>query len=88
MGYQDVAGFYVAMDDQPLMGILHGRTGRREQFETFNNRQVARIAIFGDGLAFNQLHHKVRDALLSRAPVEQAARCWGDPDWPGSVAHS
>src|SRR5580704_13233042 len=44
MGHQDVARFYVAMDDQPLMSVLHGRTDRHEQFETFSNWQVARIA--------------------------------------------
>src|SRR5580692_963850 len=72
MGDENVAGFYIAMDDQPLMRILHGRADRREEFETFGNWQVARIAIFGDGLAFDQLHYKVRDALFSRAAVEQA----------------
>ena len=81
-------GFYVAMDDQPLMSVLHGRTDRREQFETFSNWQVARIAIFGDGLAFDQLHHKVRDALFSRAAVEQARDVGVIQSWRGSVAHS
>src|SRR5208282_1619915 len=69
---QNVAGLKVAMHDQPLMGILHRRTNALEKFYSSIRSESTFVAIFVDGLAFDELHHKVGMASFRRATVEQA----------------
>jgi hypothetical protein len=75
-GHQNVAGFYVAVDEQVLMRVLHGRTNLNEEFQPLGNRKLVGVAIFVDRQAFDQVHHKVGHTILRRAAIEQPSDVW------------
>ena len=68
--HQHVGGLEVAMDDPLLMGMLHRLADGDEQLQPLAQREVAFIAILGDGDALNQLHHEVGPAGVGGAGVQ------------------
>ena len=54
------------------MGVLHGLADGDEQFEPGPDRQPVAVAVVGDRLAFDQLHHEERLAGLGGAAVVNA----------------
>ena len=69
---QDVAGLQVAVHDEPLVRIGHRRAHLAKQRKAMLDRRCVAGAVGIDGFAFHQLHHEVGQALLGRAPIEQA----------------
>src|ERR1700674_2717871 len=53
------------------MGELYCRTNLKEEFQPVGSREFVSVAIFINGMAFDQLHHKVGHALFRRAAIEQ-----------------
>ena len=69
---QNVAGFNVAVHNQPLVCILHRRTYTLEKIEASGRSQLAFIAIFINGLPSDETHDKVGMTFVRGAAIEQA----------------
>src|SRR5262245_54745575 len=59
-GHQHVGRLEVPVDDPFLMGVLNRLADRDEQFQPLAGREIGLVAIFRNGHAVDQLHHKVR----------------------------
>ena len=59
------------MNNEPLMRIMHGCADLQKQTQALANREVVLVAVLGDRLTFNQLHHEVRHALVAGAAIEK-----------------
>ena len=55
--YQNIAWFYVAMDDEVLMCILHSIAYQAEEFQPLFRREFVVITILIDWFALDILHH-------------------------------
>jgi hypothetical protein len=73
---QDVGRLEVAVDDGLLVGVLHGATDLGEQLETFGGADAAVVAVLGDGLALDQLHHEIGLPRVGRPAVEHLGDVW------------
>ena len=72
LGDQHVARLQVAVDDPLLVGVLHGLADRDEQLQPGPHREPLPVAVVGDRLALDQLHHEERLVGLGGAAVEDA----------------
>ncbi len=70
---QDVRRLEIAMDDQVLVGRMHGGTHAAEERQPFLERQAMPVAVQVDAFAVHVLHDEIRDAVAGRAAIEQAA---------------
>ena len=59
------------MDDEPVVGVLDGPAHVGEQVEPGLDGQPAVVAVGVDGLALDDLHREVGEAVGRRAPVEE-----------------
>src|SRR5262249_29111026 len=69
--HQDVAVLDVAVYDQVAVSVRHGRADFLTQLEALFIRQPASVAVLPDRLAFDVLHHKVRQAFFGRTAVQE-----------------
>ena len=67
---QDVRRLQVAVDDEPLVGVLHRRADVQEELEAALEVEPASGAELGDRRAVDVLHDQVRIANLVDAGVE------------------
>src|SRR5580698_2134804 len=73
---QDVSRFDVPMNDQMLMGKLHGRGNLQENSQPFGNRELEMVAVLGDRPPLDQFHRNVWDSILCCAAIEQSRDIW------------
>src|SRR5687767_12935918 len=60
------------MDDLFLMCVVDGVADRAKQLQAFANAELAIVAVLVERLAaFDELHDKVRKAIVGRAAVKQ-----------------
>ena len=71
-GHQDIAGFDVAMHHQAPVRVFYGPAHRAEKLKALRDGAFAALAILVDARAIHILHHQIRQALRSRAAVQQA----------------
>ena len=69
-GHHHVRGFQIAVNDAPLVGVLHALADLDEQIEPLANRQRVAGAVGRDRLPPDILHNEVRAALRRGARVE------------------
>lgn len=69
---EDVAGFEIAMDDHAFVGVLDGGADLLEELEPGAEGELALLAVFGDGLAFDEFHDEVGEAVFVGAAIEEA----------------
>src|ERR1700730_5538815 len=70
-GHQDVAGFEIAVHNQPLVSELHRRTDLQKKFQPLSRGQVVVVTVVVDRLAFDQFHDKVGNAFFGGAPIKE-----------------
>ena len=70
-GDQDVVGLQVAMDDQILVGVMHGGAHGPHQRDPLGNWQPATFAIHIDRLAIDVLHDQIGRAVGCSSAIEQ-----------------
>ena len=70
-GNQDISRLDVAMNNEVLMRIVHGCADLQKQLQALANREVVLVAVLGNRLTFNQLHHKVRHSCFAGAAIEK-----------------
>ena len=58
------------MNDEILMGVLHGGANDTKELQPRLNRQVVMIAILINRLAFDVLHYEIGQAFFGRAAVK------------------
>ena len=57
------------MNDPFLVGVLHGLADRDEQLQALLGREIALVAILGEGDALNQLHHEVGPTVFGGSRI-------------------
>jgi hypothetical protein len=67
---EDVRRLEVAVDDGLLVRVLHALADAGEQLEPVARGELAPVAVVGDGLALDILHHEVGAAAVGGAGVE------------------
>jgi hypothetical protein len=72
---QDVRGLEVAVQHPLLVGELHGLADLTQQSDACRRRESLAIAVVGDRLALDQLHHEVRASVRRAAGVEDLRHC-------------
>ena len=70
---ENVAGLQVTVHDKALVRVLHRIANLQKKGKSFTNRQRASVAIRGERLALDVLHHEVRLSIL-RDPAVQERR--------------
>src|SRR5688572_10699026 len=60
------------MDDLLLMSVVDGVADRAKQLQALGNGQLPIVAVLVQGLAaFDELHDKVRQSIVSRAAIQK-----------------
>ena len=72
VGYENVGGFQIAVNDQVLMRILHCIANLYEQLDALVDRQKVAVAILVDARPADVLHDEVGRAVVVLAAVQQA----------------
>ena len=70
-GDENVVGFEIAMDDQMLMRVAHGRTHIAKQPQALANGQFPLLAIPVERFALDQIHDQIGKPFLCGAAVDQ-----------------
>jgi hypothetical protein len=69
--HQDVARFQIAMNDQILVRVVHGRAYIHEEPQPRRDVEPVSVAVLRDGQAIHVLHDDVRVPILGDAAVQQ-----------------
>src|SRR5215469_2464105 len=60
------------MDHEPLMRVLYCVAHLPKKLQPFSNREAMVGAVLVDGDPFDQVHHQIRNTVVSRATVQES----------------
>src|SRR5262249_33364067 len=75
-GYEDVAGFDVAVNDEVLVRVLYGGTDLAKELKPAADRKFVGIAIGINGGAGNKFHDEEGSAVAGGSAIEKTSDVW------------